>query len=59
MKKNDSLFSDIQDLCNAGSDWLIKKINNPIKTNDTISCTCLCDDSRTSYARIVREGQDR
>ena len=25
MKKTDSLFSDIQDLCNAGSDWLIKK----------------------------------
>ena len=25
MKNNDSLFSDIQNLCNAVSDWLIKK----------------------------------
>ena len=25
MKNNDCLFSDIQDLCNAVSDWLIKK----------------------------------
>ena len=40
MKKNDCLFSDIQNLCNAASDWLIKKINNPIKTNETIACAC-------------------
>ena len=33
MKKSDCLFSDIQNLYNAASDWLIKKINNPIKTN--------------------------
>ena len=26
MKKSDCLFSDIQNLCNAASDWLIKKI---------------------------------
>ena len=38
MKNNDCLFSDIQNLCNAVSDWLIKKINNPIETNETISC---------------------
>ena len=25
MKNNDCLFSDIQNLCNAESDWLIKK----------------------------------
>ena len=25
MKNNDCLFSDIQNLCNAVSDWLIKK----------------------------------
>ena len=34
MKNNDCLFSDIQNLCNTVSDWLIKKkINNPIETN--------------------------
>ena len=33
MKSNDCLFSDIQILCNDVSDWLIKKINNPIETN--------------------------
>ena len=46
MKNNDCLFSDIQNLCNAVSDWLIKKINNPIETNETISCACchiVCD----------------
>ena len=26
MKNNDCLFSDIQNLCNAVSDWLIQKI---------------------------------
>ena len=40
MKNNDCLFSDIQNLCNAVSDWLIQKINNPIQTNETISCAC-------------------
>ena len=40
MKKNDCLFSDIQNLCNAASDWRIQKINNPIKTNETVSCAC-------------------
>ena len=40
MKNNDCLFSDIQNLCNAASDWLIKKINNPIKANETTSCAC-------------------
>ena len=40
MKNNDCLFSDIQNLCNAVSDWLIKKINNSIETNETISCAC-------------------
>ena len=51
MKNNDSLFSDIQNLCNAVSDWLIQKINNPIETNETISCACchiVCDNSGTS-----------
>ena len=38
MINNDCLFSDIQNLCNAVSDWLIQKINNPIETNETISC---------------------
>ena len=43
MKNNDCLFTNIQNLCNAVSDWLIKKINNPIETNETISCACcLC-----------------
>ena len=40
MKNIDCLFSDIQNLCTAVSDWLIKKINNPIETNETISCAC-------------------
>ena len=40
MKKNDCLFSDIQNLCNTASDWLIQKINNPINTNETIACAC-------------------
>ena len=40
MENNDCLFSDIQNLCNAVSDWLIQKINNPIETNETISCAC-------------------
>ena len=40
MKKNDYLFSYIQNLCNAASDWLVQKINNPIKTNEIISCAC-------------------
>ena len=54
MKNNDSLFSDIQNLCNAVSDWLIKQINNPIETNDTISCACchiVCDNSGTSLQK--------
>ena len=45
-------FSDIQNLFNAVSDWLIKKINNPIETNEIISCACchiVCDNSRTSW----------
>ena len=40
MKNNGCLFSDIQNLCNAVSDWLIQKINNPIETNETIACAC-------------------
>ena len=51
MKNNDCLFSDIKNLCNAVSDWLIQKINNPIETNETISCACchiVCDNSGTS-----------
>ena len=40
MKDNDCLFSNIQNLCNAVSGWLIKKINNPVETNETISCAC-------------------
>ena len=35
MKNNDCLFSDIQNLCKAVSDWLIQKINNPIETRKT------------------------
>ena len=31
MKINDCLFSDIQNLCNAVSNWLVKKISNPLK----------------------------
>ena len=38
MKNNDCLFSDIQNLCNAVSDWLIQKISNPIETNESILC---------------------
>ena len=34
-KNNDCLFSDIQNLCNSVSDWLIQKISNPIETNNT------------------------
>ena len=51
MKNNDCLFSDIQNLCNAVSDWLIKKINNPIETKEAIACACwhiVCDNSGTS-----------
>ena len=32
MKNDDCLFSDIQNLSNAVSDWLIQKINNLIET---------------------------
>ena len=42
MKKNDCLISDIQNLCNAVSDWLIQKFNNPIKTDKTISYAFIC-----------------
>ena len=35
MTKDDCLFSDIQNLCNAVSDWLTQKINNTIETNET------------------------
>ena len=48
---NDCLFSDIQNLYNAVSDWLIKKINNPIETNEPISyacCNIVSDNSGTS-----------
>ena len=51
MKNNDYLFSNIQNLCNAVSDWLIQKISIPIETNDTISCACchiVCNNSVTS-----------
>ena len=37
MKNDDCLFSDIQNLCKAVSDWLIQKINNPTETNVTIA----------------------
>ena len=37
MKNKDCLSSDIQNLCNAVSDWLIQKIINPTETNETIS----------------------
>ena len=37
MKNNDCLFSDIQNLCNAVSDWLIPKINNPVVTSCVIT----------------------
>ena len=40
MKKEDFLFSDIQNLCNPASEWLIQKINNAIKTKETVSCAC-------------------
>ena len=52
MKNNDCLFSDIQNLCNAVSERLIQKLNNPIETNETISCACcqiVCDKSGTSW----------
>ena len=51
MKNNDCLFPDIQNLCNAVSDWLIQKFNNPIETKETISRACchiVCDNSGTS-----------
>ena len=51
MKNNDCLFSDIQNLGNAVSDWLIQKINNLTETNETISCACchiMGDNSETS-----------
>ena len=51
MKNNDCLFSDIQNLCIAVSDWLIQKIINPTETNETISCACchiVCENSGTS-----------
>ena len=51
MKNNDCLFSDIQNLWKAVSDWLIQKINNPTETNETISCACchiVYDNSGTS-----------
>ena len=41
MNNNDCLFSDIQNLCNAVSDWLIQKINNPIETNYCLNTLCL------------------
>ena len=48
MKNNDRSLSDIQNTCNTVSDWLIQKINNPIETNETISCACCHIDSGTS-----------
>ena len=59
MKNNDSLFSDIQNLCNAVSDWLIKIINNPIETKETISCACchiVCDQDQDSL--LVKRRND-
>ena len=44
-------FSDIQNLRNAMSVWLIQEPNNPNETNETISCACchiVCDNSGTS-----------
>ena len=35
MKNNDCLFSDIQNLCNAVSDWLIKKKKSIIQLKPT------------------------
>ena len=52
MKNSDCLFSDIQNLCNAMSDWLIQKINNPIETNETISCSCCHIVNRPVY-RVI------
>ena len=51
MKNNDCLFSDIQNLRNAVSDWIVKKTNNPTETNEAISCACchiVCNNNGTS-----------
>ena len=49
MKTNDCLFFDIQNLCNAVSDWLIQKINNPIETRQyPVPVVTSCDNSGTS-----------
>ena len=40
MKNNDCLFSDIQNLCNAESDWLIKK-KSIIQLNQRDNILCL------------------
>ena len=53
MKNNDCLFSDIQNLCNAASDWLIKKNNNPVKANETISCACVMTAEPVKYSVIL------
>ena len=53
MKNNDYLFSDIQNLCNAVSDWLIQKIKNPIATNETISCACCHIVTRTHHSSNI------
>ena len=58
MKNNGCLFSDIQNLCNPVSDWLIQKINNPIETNETISCACchiVCE-QRNQLTRVYVTG---
>ena len=53
MKNSDCLFSDIQNLYNAVSDWLIQKINNPIETNETIQHnTCNGSQSQSGFHRI-------
>ena len=47
MKNNDCLFSVIKIYVTL-SGWLIQKVNNPIETNETISCACchiVCDNS--------------
>ena len=61
IKNNDCLYSDIQNLCNALSDWLIQRFNNPVKTNETIPCACchiVCDNSGTSYATPLDHHQE-
>ena len=56
MKNNDCLFSDSQNLCNAVSDWLIQKINNPIETNETISCVITAEPVKAILPFQLKKG---